>query len=471
MGAAEKLENSRMRFTIEIDAEKFEAGLQQAYLKLRGRMTVPGFRKGKAPRKVIENMYGEGVFYEEAFEALYPDAYEAAVRDENVTPVDYPEIDIISIDRETGIKFTATADIYPEAKIGDYKSIEAEKTVYKVEDVDVDNALESERQQQARWIDTDRAAENGDRVVIDYSGSVDGKKFDGGTAEKYTLTLGSNMMVPGFEDQIVGMKSGEEKTIKVTFPEQYHEESLAGKEAEFEIKMHEVQYSELPELDDEFVRDVSDTFDTLEEYKADIRSRLEKEAEQRSENSLESAILDKIAALVEADIPASMIEKETDNLVERNRYSMMMYGLRFEDYLQMTGSTMEEFRESQKETALMNIKTRLALEAVRDAEGITVSHDEVHEQIEKTAADYSMSPEDYMKNDTNGQLHERAESELMYEKTMAALKGYCKVTEITAEEAAAKAVREQMDKEAEVAEENAPAEEPEAGAEESADKE
>ena len=277
MATIEKLEHDQVKLTIEIDADTFNAALQQAYVKNGKHYNIAGFRKGKAPRKVIESMYGEGVFFEDAFELCWGDAYDAALEENGLTAVDKPTLDIEKIGKDEGVVFTAVVQLKPTVKLGAYKGIEVEQPTYTVEDADVNAEIEKEREKNARFVDVERAVENGDRVVIDYSGSVDGVQFDGGTAEEQTLVIGSNTFIPGFEEQLIGMNVGEERDITVTFPEEYHAENLAGKEAVFHIKLHNVQFKELPELDDEFAKDVSE-FDTLAELIADKRKKMEEQA-------------------------------------------------------------------------------------------------------------------------------------------------------------------------------------------------
>ena len=380
----EKGEKNQVKLTISIDADAFEKAVQEAYLKNRGRISVPGFRKGKAPRRVIEQYYGKEVFYSDAIDAIYYDAYEAAVKEHGIEPVDNPAVDIVSID-ENGFVFTATVDVKPEVKLGDYKGIEVTRTTYTVPESMVDAEIAMTRERQARFVEVDREAQNGDTVMLDYAGTVDGVAFDGGTAEDQSLELGSGRFIPGFEEQVVGMKAGDERDINVTFPTEYHAEDLAGKDAVFHVKVKQVQEKQLPDLDDEFVKDISDEYDTLEAYRAGVRERLEKEAADRASNEFDNDLLTKIVDAAEVDIPNSMIERQIDALVRDMERSMSYQGISLEMFMQYTGSTMEQIRDRYRAEAERRVKSQLVLEEIIAKEDIKADDADIEEQIAQLA--------------------------------------------------------------------------------------
>ena len=380
----EKGEKNQVKLTITVDAETFEKALQAAYLKNRGRIAVPGFRKGKAPRRVIEQYYGPQVFYSDAVDAVYYDAYEAAVKEHDVEPVDAPSVDIVSID-ENGFVFTAEVDVKPEVTLGQYKGIEVTRTTYTVPDAMVEADIQATRERQARLVEVEREAAMGDTVTMNYAGTVDGVAFDGGTAEDQTLELGSGRFIPGFEEQLVGMKAGEEKDINVTFPSEYHAEDLAGKDAVFHVALKQVQEKQLPELDDEFVKDVSEDCDTLEQYRDSVRERMNKEAAQRSDTEFDNDLLTKVVENAQVDIPNSMIERQIDALVRDMERSMSYQGLSMEMFMQYTGSTMDQIRDRYRAEAERRVKSQLVMEAVVAAEGIVADEEEIESQIRELA--------------------------------------------------------------------------------------
>jgi len=384
MATIEKLEKSKVKLTMEIPADVFADAMQKAYLKEGKRYNVPGFRKGKAPRKVLENMYGEGIFYEAAFDLCYADVYEAAVKEHGVEPVDRPDVEILEVGTGKNLVFTATVAVKPEVKLGDYKGIEVEVEEYTITDEAVENEINRERDKLARYVDVDRAAELGDRAILDYSGSVDGVKFDGGTAEEQSLDLGSGMFIPGFEEQVVGMKAGEEKDITVTFPEAYHSEELAGKEAVFAIKLHSVQVRELPELDDEFAKDVSE-FDTLDELRAGKRAELEAQNEKNMAALRENEAIRIASANAEVEIPDAMIDRQVAYMLQDISYRLQAQGLSFEQYLQYTGQTMESMHAMYRGEAEARVKTQLVLEAIAKAEGIEATEESIKAALAKYA--------------------------------------------------------------------------------------
>lgn len=396
MATIEKLEHDQVKLTIEIDADTFNAALQQAYVKNGKHYNIAGFRKGKAPRKVIENMYGEGVFFEDAFELCWGDAYDAALEENGLTAVDKPTLDIEKIGKDEGVVFTAVVQLKPTVKLGAYKGIEVEQPTYTVEDADVNAEIEKEREKNARFVDVERAVENGDRVVIDYSGSVDGVQFDGGTAEEQTLVIGSNTFIPGFEEQLIGMNVGEERDITVTFPEEYHAENLAGKEAVFHIKLHNVQFKELPELDDEFAKDVSE-FDTLAELIADKRKKMEEQAAKNEKIAIENIALKTVCDNAEVEVPECMTERQANYMLRDMGYRLQMSGISLEDYCRYVGTDLNALKASYHDEAASRVKMQLVIEAVGKAENVTCTDEEIAEVIKEYAENNDMPVEEFEK--------------------------------------------------------------------------
>ncbi len=396
MATIEKLEHDQVKLTIEIDADTFNAALQQAYVKNGKHYSIAGFRKGKAPRKVIESMYGEGVFFEDAFELCWGDAYDAALEENGLTAVDKPTLDIEKIGKDEGVVFTAVVQLKPTVKLGAYKGIEVEQPTYTVEDADVNAEIEKEREKNARFVDVERAVENGDRVVIDYSGSVDGVQFDGGTAEEQTLVIGSNTFIPGFEEQLIGMNVGEERDITVTFPEEYHAENLAGKEAVFHIKLHNVQFKELPELDDEFAKDVSE-FDTLAELIADKRKKMEEQAAKNEKIAIENIALKTVCDNAEVEVPECMTERQANYMLRDMGYRLQMSGISLEDYCRYVGTDLNALKASYHDEAASRVKMQLVIEAVGKAENVTCTDEEIAEVIKEYAENNDMPVEEFEK--------------------------------------------------------------------------
>lgn len=396
MATIEKLEHDQVKLTIEIDADTFNAALQQAYVKNGKHYNIAGFRKGKAPRKVIESMYGEGVFFEDAFELCWGDAYDAALEENGLTAVDKPTLDIEKIGKDEGVVFTAVVQLKPTVKLGAYKGIEVEQPTYTVEDADVNAEIEKEREKNARFVDVERAVENGDRVVIDYSGSVDGVQFDGGTAEEQTLVIGSNTFIPGFEEQLIGMNVGEERDITVTFPEEYHAENLAGKEAAFHIKLHNVQFKELPELDDEFAKDVSE-FDTLAELIADKRKKMEEQAAKNEKIAIENIALKTVCDNAEVEVPECMTERQANYMLRDMGYRLQMSGISLEDYCRYVGTDLNALKASYHDEAASRVKMQLVIEAVGKAENVTCTDEEIAEVIKEYAENNDMPVEEFEK--------------------------------------------------------------------------
>lgn len=382
MATFEKIGSNQMKFNITVDAQTFDQGLIEAYRKTRGRYQVPGFRKGKAPRKMIESFYGEAAFYEDAFDRVYWDAYVKAVEEANATPVDSPNISIEQIGSGQDLLYTATVFVKPDVIVPDeaYKSIEIEKIEYTVTSDQVKARIETEREKLVRYVDVDRAVENGDRVTLDYAGRVGENYFEGGTAQNQSLDIGAGRFIPGFEEKIIGMKDGEEKDINVTFPEEYQATELAGKEAIFSIKVHEVKVKELPELDDDFAKDVSE-FDTFAEYEADIRKTLETEAKQRQDSAQRQKAIEALVKNVEIDVPTAMIERQIDRQVDNFRYQLAGQGIKIENYLEILGMDADTMRMQMRPQADEKVRADLILEAIVKQDNVTVEDDELEKEI------------------------------------------------------------------------------------------
>lgn len=399
----EKLSSNKAKLTFVIPAEQFDEAMQKAYLKNRSRINVPGFRKGKAPRGLIERMYGEAVFYDDALEMLFPDAYDAAIAEYDLKPVDRPEVNVDEIGAGQDLKFTAEVFVRPDVELGQYKGLEVEVTKQTVTEDDINARIEQDRQKAARTIDVeDRPVEDGDTVNLDYAGSVDGVAFAGGTAQGQTLTIGSHQFIPGFEEQMVGMAIGEEKDLDVTFPEQYHSEELAGKAAVFHVKVNGIQKTEMPDLDDDFAADVSD-FDTFEAYKANIVKELEERAEKNNDVTFENALVEKAVENATIDVPHAMIHEQLHYMMREMEMRMAYQGLRMEDYLKYTGQTREQLEAAYHGEAEKRVRIELTLEAIRKAEGIEPTEDEIKVQIEEQAKRMGQEVEDFEKSLTDEQ--------------------------------------------------------------------
>ena len=384
MAQLEKLEGNKAKLTIKIDAETFRKALNEAYKKTAGRYAVQGFRKGHAPRKVIETYYGEGVFYEDAFDACWGEAYDAAVKEHDLFVVDRPDVDILSIGENEGVEFVAEVTLKPEVTLGEYKGIAVPKADYTVSDEDVDKALETERENQARFADVDRPAENGDRVLLDYSGSVDGEKFEGGTAEDQTLVLGSNTFIPGFEDQLVGAKAGESREVNVTFPTEYHAEHLAGKAAVFACTVKAVQQKELPEINDDFIGDISE-FETVDAWKADKKAKMLEEKKQYMDNMRENLAVKGACDNAQVDIPDCMIERQIDYMMQDLQYRLQGSGLDMDTYMKYLNTTAADMRKNYRTEAEARVKMQLVIDAIAKAENMQATDEEIEAEIKKYA--------------------------------------------------------------------------------------
>ena len=389
----EKLEKNMAKLTIEASAEDFEKAIQKVYLKARGRINIPGFSKGKAPRKLIEKMYGTGVFYEDAANDLIPTAYAEALKDCDLEIVSRPEINVTQIESGKPFIFTAEVAVKPEVTLGEYKGVEVEKSDVEVTDEDINKEVDKERENNSRTIDVDdRAVESGDIIKLDFDGSVDGVPFAGGKAENYTLTIGSGSFIPGFEDQLIGTKIGEDKDVTVTFPEDYHEKSLAGKEAVFKCKVNAITVKELPDADDEFASEVSE-FETLAEYKEDIKKKLTEKKEKAARAKKEAQAIEKAVENATIEIPDAMIDTQVQSMMEDFARRMQSQGLSLEQYFQFTGMDAKKMHDQMKPEALKRIQNSLVLEAVAKAENIEISDEKVDEEIAKMAEAYKMEVE------------------------------------------------------------------------------
>ena len=397
----EKTKNANeVKLEITVEAEKFNDAIKKVYFKSAKYFNIPGFRKGKAPMNIVEKYYGKEIFYEDAFNEVAGDALDEAVKENDLYVVSRPDIDVTQIEKGKDLIFTAVMQTKPEAELGKYKGIEIKKIEYKVTAEDVNHELSHMQEHNARMITVeDRPVESGDIVTIDFEGFVDGKAFDGGKAEGHELEIGSNTFIPGFEDQIIGMKIDEEKDINVKFPEEYFSKELAGKDATFKVKLHEIKKKELPKLDDEFAKDVSE-FDTLKELKEDIKKKQQKQNDDKAKYETEDAVIKAVCENVKVDIPSGMIETEVDNMIKDIEQRLSYQGLKLEQYLQMMGKTTEEMRKEYEPQAIDSIKSRLALEAVIKAEKIEATEEEVDEKMKEMAKNYGKeNDEEFMKNE------------------------------------------------------------------------
>ena len=398
-----KVENTEnkneVKLSFEIEAEKFEEAIKKVYAKNAKYFNIPGFRKGKAPMNIVEQHYGSEIFYEDSFNELVPDIYEAAIKENNIEAVSRPNIDITQMEKGKNLIFTATVQVKPEVKLGKYKGIELKKIEYNVSDEEVEHELGHMAEHNARLVTIeDRPVEKGDIAVIDFEGFLDGVPFEGGKAEKHELEIGSNTFIPGFEDQVIGMKVEEEKDINVTFPEDYFSKELAGKPVVFKVKVHEIKKKELPTMDDEFAKDVSE-FDTLEELKNSIKDKLQKENEEKAKYETEDAAIKAVCEDVEVDIPSGMIETEIDNMVREVEQRLQYQGLTLAQYYTLSGKTETQMRDEMKEQAQISVKSRLVLEAIIEAENIKPDDKEVEEKLKEMAKNYNKPEEEILKND------------------------------------------------------------------------
>lgn len=400
----EKISGNQVKIAFKVPAERFDQAMQQAYLKNRGRINVPGFRKGKAPRKLIENMYGEGVFYDDAFDDIFPEAYKQVVEQDDLRPVDQPSLDIQQIGAGKELQFSVEVFVRPEVTLGAYKKLSGTRHLHPITDEEIDHRIGHDLERVTTLEEvTDRPAQQEDTVTIDYLGTVDGVAFEGGTAEEQKLTLGGGQFIPGFEEQVVGMEIGQEKDLAVTFPEDYHAEELAGKEANFHVKLRGISAKMVPELDDEFAKDVS-SFETFTEYREDIVRQLTEARDKNAEVQLENALLQQAVEQADCDIPQAMIEDEINHQLRNTQMRMAMQGLKFEDYLKYTGMSEDQVRDMFRTDAQNSVKTQLVMEAIIKQEGFEATDEQVDQEIERHAKESGRELEDYKKTLNERQL-------------------------------------------------------------------
>lgn len=398
MSTVEKVDKNVVSFEFTVSADEFEKGVEKAYRKNVGKINIQGFRKGKAPRKIIERYYGAEIFYEDAVNIVLPDAYDNAVKENNIFPVDQPEIDIKGdIEKGKDITFTAKVTVKPEFELGEYKGVKAQKVTSRVLKKDIEAELEKKREMNSRMVPVeDRPVEKDDVANIDFEGFCDGVPFDGGKGEGFDLTIGSGQFIPGFEEQLIGKNIGDEVDVNVTFPEEYHAEDLKGKPALFKVKINSIKVKELPELDDEFAKDVSE-FDTLEDLKKDIKENLSKAGKENAAHKTEENVINAVCDATEIDIPDAMINSQIDKMLRDFDMNMRYQGLNLEQYLKYTGMTVDKMREQFKDDAAKNVKTSLVLEKICEAEGIDASEDEINKEYESMAESNGMKIEDIKK--------------------------------------------------------------------------
>ncbi|MBR3132729.1 MAG: trigger factor [Clostridia bacterium] len=412
----EKTDNKnelKLEFTVE--AEKFEEGIKTVFKKNARYFNVPGFRKGKVPFNIAVKHYGVEIFYEDAFNEIVPEIYDNELKENNIEAVSKPEIDIVQMEKGKDLIFTAVVQTKPEVKVGKYKGVEIEKIEYKVTDEDIEKDLKQKAEKNSRMVNVeDRAVKNGDFAVIDFEGSVDGVPFEGGKAENHELEIGSKSFIDGFEDQVIGMKIDEEKDINVKFPDEYFSKDLAGKDAVFKVKLHEIKVKELPEMDDEFAKDVSE-FDTIKELKEDIKKKLEEQNENRAKYETEDKAIEAVCDNTEIDIPSGMFEAEIDNMAKDLETRLSYQGMKLDQYLKIIGKSEADFREEMRPQAEKSVKTRLVLEAVAEDAKIEVTEEEMNEKIKEMATAYGRNEDELKKNE---EFKKYIESSIKSEKTV-----------------------------------------------------
>lgn len=388
-----KKEGNKVTLKITVDNNKFEEAVNKAYNKTKGKYNIPGFRKGKAPKVVIETQYGKGVFYNDAIDMLFPEVYPEAIKELNIDPIDRPDLDIEEISKDNGLVMVVNVEVKPEFELGAYKGIEISKVDNTVSEEDVEARLNEMVNRNARLTSVeDKALENGDTAVIDFEGFKNGVAFEGGKGENYNLVIGSNTFIPGFEDQLVGKKAGEEVEVNVTFPEAYHAENLAGKPVVFNVKVNDVKVKEVPALDDEFAKDTTE-FETLAELRADVKAKLEEQAKNAADAEMRNALVEKVSAITEVEVPEAMVQHQIDNMLMELNYQLQYQGLNLEQLLQMTGRGLDELREERRADAERLVKSSLVLEAIAEKENVEANDADVDDELEKMAAMYNMEVE------------------------------------------------------------------------------
>ena len=385
-------ENNKLTVSVEVEKEVFEAGVSKAYLKNRKYIAVPGFRKGKAPRRMIENLYGEGVFHSDAVEEIFPDVYQQAVLDQGWKPVGQPSVTDMNVREDKSLELTIEVELYPEVELGQYKGVEAPKAAVTVTDEEVEAELDKKANEVARIVTVDRPAAEGDTVLIDYQGLKDGVAFEGGTAEGYELRLGSHTFIPGFEEQLIGAVAGDEKELDITFPEEYHAKELAGAPVVFRVKVHEVKETQVPAKDDELAKDVSE-FDTIDELRADLRKQIETRKDEEASRAFESALMEKVSEAAKLELPGAMVEEEINSELQNFDYQLRSQGMSLEQYSKMMGGDLSGFRNSIRPSAEKQVRLRVVLNAIAEAEGFTVTEEDRNAEYQKLAEQYSMEVE------------------------------------------------------------------------------
>lgn len=422
-----KKEDTQITLKLVIESKEFEEAINKVYNKTKSKFNIQGFRKGRVPKKVIERHYGVEIFYEEAIEMLFPEIYEAALKEYNIEPIDHPEVDIEEINKGEDVVFTVVIKVMPEFEVAEYKGIEVKKKEYNVQEEDIQKELDDLLEKNARMLAVeDREVQEKDMVIIDYKGMIDGVPFDGGTAEKQDLVIGSGQFIPGFEEQLVGKNIGEELEVKVTFPENYHIVELAGQDAVFEVTIHEIKEKEIPQLDDEFAKDVSE-FDTLDDLKNNIKEDLERDAKNRAEQELRDSIVEQVTDKIDIEIPDVVIERQIDSLLMDFGYNLQYQGLNLEYYLQVTGTSKEDLRNQMRADAIKTIKNELVLSKIGEQENIEITDEELDEQIQKTAIRLGHDPE-IMKSNLKGQNLKSVEESVIIRKTIDFLVENAKIT-------------------------------------------
>ena len=417
-----KKEGNKVTLKITVDNNKFEEAVNKAYNKTKGKYNIPGFRKGKAPKVVIETQYGKGVFYNDAIDMLFPEVYPEAIKELNIDPIDRPDLDIEEISKDNGLVMVVNVEVKPEFELGAYKGIEISKVDNTVSEEDVEARLNEMVNRNARLTSVeDKALENGDTAVIDFEGFKNGVAFEGGKGENYNLVIGSNTFIPGFEDQLVGKKAGEEVEVNVTFPEAYHAENLAGKPVVFNVKVNDVKVKEVPALDDEFAKDTTE-FETLAELRADVKAKLEEQAKNAADAEMRNALVEKVSANTEVEVPEAMVQHQIDNMLMELNYQLQYQGLNLEQLLQMTGRGLDELREERRADAERLVKSSLVLEAIAEKENVEANDADVDDELEKMAAMYNMEVEKIKSSlretdieDIKGQIKIRKTLDLLFE--------------------------------------------------------
>ncbi|MEG2480720.1 MAG: trigger factor [Clostridia bacterium] len=433
----EKLSGSKVKISFKVPAAQFDEAIDKAYLKTRGSINVPGFRKGKAPRKLIERMYGDMVFYDDALELLFPEAYTTAVKENQLMPVGRPELDVQEMEKGKDLVFSCDVFVMPEITLGEYKNLEVTRKINKVTDAQVNSRIEQEQKRVARSVDiTERPLQNGDKAGLDYSGSVDGEKFDGGTAENQTLVIGSNSFIPGFEEQMVGMTIGEERDLNVKFPEEYHSEELKGKDAVFHVKLNAITCEELPELDDDFAAEVSD-FDTFAQYRADIQSKLEQAAQMQATDAAKQSMVDLAVSNATVEVPDPLVEDKLDEMLEQMGWRMQQQGFSLEQYCKITGQTEEQMREMYRAEALASVKSELVIDEIVKVENVQADDADVDKLLSEYASSMNQTLDQMKANFNDGQMEyfkHRASISKLFDQLWACAKvNDEEVTEATAE--------------------------------------